>query len=193
MIRSKYQQFSDTDLVKACLKNKRQAQRELYDRFSGKMRGIALRYMKDEDEANDVLQEAFIAVFQQLDKYTDQGNLGGWIHRVTVNAALQQFRKQKTRQTHYDSFGNEQSEQTVNDVLHNLELSALLEKIQALPDGFRMIFNLRAIEGYTHKEIAEMLGISEGTSKSQYARARKQLQTLIVGEETILDKRLHGS
>lgn len=180
-------------MVKACLKNKRQAQRELYDRFSGRMRGVALRYTRDEDEANDVLQEAFIAVFGQLEHYTDQGNLGGWIHRITVNAALQHYRKQQTRNAHYESFGSEQLETSVNDVLKTMDLASLLEKIQGLPDGFRMVFNLRAIEGYTHKEIADMLGISEGTSKSQYARARKQLKEMIVQEELKLDKRLHGS
>lgn len=157
------------------------------------MRGDALRYANNAAEADDILQEAFITVFDQLKNYKDQNKLGGWIHRITVNTALQLYRKQQTRRNHHEEFGLEQEYYTTNESLEILSMEALLAKIQELPNGFRMIFNLRAIEGFTHKEIAEMLEISEGTSKSQYARAKKQLQRMI-NEENELDlKRLHGS
>lgn len=179
--------------MRACLRKKRQAQRELYDRFSYQMRGVALRYSEDSDEANDILQEAFITVFDQLKNYTEQGSLGGWIHRITVNTALQHYRKKQTRNTHHGDFGLEAETFTDNEIFETLSLEALLEKIQRLPEGFRMVFNLRAIEGFSHKEIAEMLGISEGTSKSQYARAKKHLQQTILAERESEQKRIHGS
>ena len=157
------------------------------------MRGVALRYANNADEADDILQEAFIKVFDQLETYKEQSKLGGWIHRITVNTALQLYRKQQTRKTHQEEYGLEQEYFTSNESLENLSMEALLAKIQQLPDGFRIVFNLRAIEGFTHKEIAEMLEISEGTSKSQYARAKKQLQKMINEENELELKRLHGS
>lgn len=157
------------------------------------MKGIALRYAQDEDDANDTVQESFIRIFDQLKNYEDQGNLGGWIHRITVNCALQQYRKQQTRKTHQTSYGLEFNEDSVNESIAMMDLDALLEKIQALPHGFRVVFNLYAIEGYTHKEIGDMLGISDGTSKSQYARAKKQLQEVLLKEELNTNNRRHGS
>ena len=157
------------------------------------MRGVALRYSGDADEANDILQDAFIQVFDQLKNYSEQGNLGGWIYRITVNTALQHHRKKKTRSTHHEDFGLEAETHTDNEIFETLNMEALLEKIQQLPEGFRMVFNLRAIDGFSHKEIAEMLGISEGTSKSQYARAKKHLQETILTERASEQKRIHGS
>lgn len=157
------------------------------------MRGVALRYAADVEQADDILQESFIRVFEQLSQYTDQGNLVGWIYRITVNTALQSYRKQKTMRAYHDDFGTEQESHAVNESIENLQMDALLAKIQELPNGFRIVFNLRAIDGYSHKEIAEMLNISEGTSKSQYARAKKQLQRMILEEQTNEINRLHGS
>ncbi len=175
------------------MRNKRQAQRELYDRFCYKLKGIALRYAPDEDEANDIVQESFIRAFDQLKNYEEQGNLGGWLHRITVNTALQQYRKQQTRKVHTEAAVAEQEGVSVNESIATMEMESLLQKIQSLPHGFRVVFNLYAIEGYTHKEIGEMLGISDGTSKSQYARAKKQLQQMILEEETNTKNRHHGS
>ncbi len=157
------------------------------------MRGVALRYASCEDAADDILQDAFIKVFDQLKNYQDQGNLGGWMYRITVNTALQAYRKQKSRNTHHDNYSQENDGYVSNESLENMKMDDLLRLIQELPEGFRMVFNLRAIEGYAHKEIAEMLEISEGTSKSQYARAKKQLQERILAEENELKTRGYGS
>ncbi|GAB5418975.1 MAG: RNA polymerase sigma factor [Crocinitomicaceae bacterium] len=157
------------------------------------MRGVALRYASCETAADDILQEAFIKVFDQLKNYQDQGNIGGWMYRITVNTALQAFRSQKRRNNHEDSFSKNSEHSVSNQSLENLKMEALLKLIQELPEGYRVIFNLRAIEGYTHREIAEMLEISEGTSKSQYARAKKHLQAQITAEEKELKTRSYGS
>lgn len=157
------------------------------------MRGVALRYASCEEAADDILQDTFIKAFDQLKNYQDQGNLGGWLYRITVNTALQAYRKQKSRNTHEDTYGQESTGFVSNESLENMKLEDLLKLIQELPEGFRMVFNLRAIEGYTHKEIGEMLGINEGTSKSQYARAKKQLQERILAEENELKTRSYGS
>jgi len=131
--------------------------------------------------------------FDQLKNYKDQGNLGGWLYRITVNTSLQAYRSQKSRSTHHDTYSQEYTGYSSNDSLENMNMEALLKLIQELPEGFRMVFNLRAIEGYTHKEIGVMLGINEGTSKSQYARAKKQLQARILTEENELKTRSYGS
>ena len=157
------------------------------------MRGVALRYASCEEAANDILQDAFIKAFDQLKNYTDRGNLGGWLYRITVNTALQAYRSQKSRNTHHDTYGQEYTGYSSNDSLENMNMEDLLKLIQELPEGFRMVFNLRAIEGYSHKEIGVMLEIHEGTSKSQYARAKKQLQARILAEENELKTRSYGS
>lgn len=157
------------------------------------MRGVALRYASSEAIADDILQDAFIKAFDQLKHYQDQGNFGGWLYRITVNMALQAYRKQKSRNTHHESYSKENVGYASNESLENMKMEDLLKLIQALPEGYRMVFNLRAIDGYSHKEIAEMLEISEGTSKSQYARAKKQLQEHILAEENELKTRSYGS
>lgn len=157
------------------------------------MRGVALRYASCEASADDILQDTFIKIFDQLKNYQDNGNIGGWMYRITVNTALQAYRKQKRRNNHEDTFSKENVSHVNNESLENLKMEALLQRIQELPEGYRVIFNLRAIEGYTHREIAEMLEISEGTSKSQYARAKKHLQVQITAEENELKTRSYGS
>lgn len=157
------------------------------------MRGVALRYASCEEVADDILQDTFIKVFDELKNYKDQGNLGGWLYRITVNTALQAYRKQKSRNTHHESYSQQTEGFVSNESIENMQLEALLQLIQELPEGFRIVFNLRAIEGYAHREIAEMLDISEGTSKSQYARAKKQLQERILVQENELKTRNYGS
>lgn len=167
--------------MKACKDNVRQAQHELFMRFSHMMKGICLRYAPNDAEAEDILQESFIRVFRNLDLYAEKGPLGAWIRRITVNTALENYRKNKSIK-HHLSQAFELSD--FNPVAHDgaieqLGLEELLQKIQRLPAGFRTVFNLYAVEGYTHQEIGELLGISDGTSKSQYSRARLLLRTMI--------------
>jgi RNA polymerase sigma-70 factor (ECF subfamily) len=169
--------------VKVCIDNNRQAQQEFYLRFVQMMKGICLRYAANEAEAEDVLQEAFIQAFKKLDTYNGKGALGGWLRRITVNKALEQYRKNKSIRNLKESFAKTDLQTTVDDsVFSQLELEELVLKIQQLPSGYRAVFNLYAIEGYTHVEIGELMGIAVGTSKSQYSRARKMLADMILAE-----------
>ncbi|MDQ6902502.1 MAG: sigma-70 family RNA polymerase sigma factor [Bacteroidota bacterium] len=159
-------------LVADSIKKKPGAQRELYDHFAPAMLGVCFRYTKSIADAEDVLQDGFVKVFKYLDSYKFEGELGGWIRKIMVNTALNYLKTNKKYQ--YDlSF----SEMTLHPVssdnpLVKLQTKELSELIRQLPTGFQTIFNLHAVEGYTHVEIAAMLGISDGTSRSQYARAR---------------------
>jgi RNA polymerase sigma factor (sigma-70 family) len=145
------------------------------------MKGICLRYCQDEAEAEDVLQESFIRVFRNLEQYTEKGPLGAWIRKITVNTALEHYRKNKSVKHHLSQvFEMTDFNPLAGDnAIEQLNLEALLGKIQRLPAGFRTVFNLYAVEGYTHQEIGELLGISDGTSKSQYSRARLLLREMI--------------
>jgi len=163
------------NLIKACIKGDRNAQKDLYDLFAPKMMVVALRYSKSTAEAEDVLQEGFLKVFQNIGMLSDENSLEGWIRKIIVNTSLNQNRskiymfpmKEVEESTSY-------SEAEVN--LSDLGFKDLLKLIQSLPDGCQVIFNMYAIEGYSHKEISESLRISIGTSKSQLARARELLR-----------------
>jgi len=170
------------DLVEACVKGERSAQRQLYDLFSKRMYLVCLRYTKSQMEAEDVLQESFIKVFNNIKGYRGDSRLDYWIKRIVINTALNSQRKKLYMYPMVDveEVKNEFSE---SRALSNFEMEDLLNMIRELPVGCQTIFNLFAIEGYSHKEIAEMLGVSEGTSKSQFARARKLLMDKIAAED----------
>jgi RNA polymerase sigma factor (sigma-70 family) len=147
------------------------------------MKGICLRYSKNEVEAEDLLQESFIKVFENIDQFQFKGPLGAWIRKITVNVALEFCRKNKVMNTHKEEFSIVNNETMTHDnVIEKLALENLLAKIQQLPIGYRTVFNLHAIEGFNHKEIGDLLSISEGTSKSQYSRARFILKSMIEAE-----------
>lgn len=155
------------------------------------VKGVCLRYGKNEAEADDFLQDAFIKTFQKLDQFKGSGALGGWIRRIVVTTALEHIRKQKIV---YSSLTTEMESlvKGSNDdsVFENIDLEILVSKIQKLPAGYRTVFNLYAVEGYSHKEIGEMIDISIGTSKSQYSRARKILIRELEQEEIEVEKKL---
>ena len=155
------------------------AQRELYDRFSPMMKGISMRYASSEMEADDILQESFIKLFKNLANYSDDGKLGAWIRTITVNTAIEFYRKRNIRIQHLNDLALEADLHGSIEPFETIDLETLRQEIQKLPDGFRVIFNLYAVEGFTHKEIGQKLGISTGTSKSQFSRARKLLQKKI--------------
>lgn len=168
--------LSDAQLVKNCVNGKMDSQELLYRRFSSRMFGICLRYAKNRMEAEDIMQEGFIKVFQNLKNFRNAGSLEGWVRRIIVNTAINYYKKNlKYLQTLDidDCINNENISVESND---NISMKTLLNLIQKLPEGYRMVFNLYVMEGYSHKEIAETLGISENTSKSQLSRARKVLQ-----------------
>lgn len=165
----------ENDLIKACLKGERLAHRELYEQFSGKFLAICLRYIKDHDLAQDVLVEGFMKIFDNLAQYKNEGSFEGWMKRIMVTQALLTLRKNKKLRMEVDLDGQNEVID-FNPALFDSGAEDLLQVIAALPLGYRTVFNLYAIEGYSHKEISEMLSISENTSKSQLSRARSMLQ-----------------
>ena len=167
--------MDDHQLVKECLKGKAAAQKELYNLFAGSMLGICYRYTKSIADAEDVLQEGFVKVFKNLQQYKFEGELGGWIRKIMVNTAINYLKKHSRYQTEL-LFTDDQLH-AVGEDHPEVRMSAkeLSELIRQLPTGYQTIFNLHAVEGYTHVEIGGILGIHEGTSRSQYARARALL------------------
>jgi len=160
------------ELVKDCLKGSSVAQKNLYEHFAPAMLGICYRYTKSLTDAEDVLQQAFIKVFNNLARYREEGELGAWIRRILVNTALNYLKQNKRYSSDlcYDEIKlHPVSAENPQVILQAKELADL---IRQLPTGCQTIFNLHAVEGYTHIEIGEMLGIHEGTSRSQYSRAR---------------------
>ncbi len=166
-------------LLRDCLKGKASAQRELYAHFANMMLGLCYRYTKSLADAEDVLQEGFIKVFKNLHQYNGSGELGAWIRKIMVNTAINYLKKGNRYQ--YDLSFVEKGLHPVSNENPELELNAkeLADLIRQLPTGYQTIFNMHAVEGYKHVEIGKILGINEGTSKSQYARARALLITWI--------------
>ena len=171
--------MTDKELVDGCINGNVNAQRQLYAQFSARMMGLCLRYSSCQADAEDVMQEAFIQVFRKIDTYKGKGPLGGWIRRIMINVALQNYRKTKHLRltVEHDEAGVEP--EVAENVFSQLAAQELLKLIQQLPEGYRMVFNLYAVEGYTHPEIAKELNISVGTSKSQFSRSRSLLRKLI--------------
>lgn len=176
----------DEQLVKKCLEKDPLAQKQLFDIYAKKMMGVCIRYSQDQEEAQDVLQMGFIKVFEKLHMYSSEGSLEGWIRKVIVNTALDNIRKNKKFNDNVELDKVDFHLQTYSESgLDSLSAADLLNIIQKMPTGFRTVFNLYAIEGYSHKEIAEQLGISVSTSKSQYSRAKVHLQKIIIEEKII--------
>ncbi len=174
--------MDEKELIEGCKKGKQKAQKLLYDNYSRSMYLICLRFTKNEEDAQDVLQEAFIKVFKYILTFREESALYYWIKRIVINTAINFQRSQFFLHTQLNS--NEvENVPGIEDAVSNYQYEELLKLLQALPDGCRIIFNLYAIEGYKHKEIAEKLGISEGTSKSQYSRARTLLQEMFVEQQ----------
>ena len=163
-------------LVKACIRQERKAQRALYERFSPVMHTVCLRYVRETAEAEDVLLKGFMKVFLNLKNFRSEGSLEGWIRRIIVNEALMYIRQNKNMYLEVDI---EEAKEANSISADHLAEEDLMRLISTLPTGYRTVFNLYAVEGYSHQEIAEMLEISEGTSKSQLSRARQILKQKI--------------
>ncbi|MGK2863457.1 MAG: RNA polymerase sigma factor [Chitinophagaceae bacterium] len=170
--------ISESDLIKGCIEDDRRMQEELYRRFSPRMYAVCLRYAGNAEEAEDILQDGFIKIFNKLSSFRKEGSFEGWIRRVFVNTAIEHFRRKRYLQP-----VTEKEENTLEgnylSVLDNLAERDILALVQQLSPGYRTVFNMYVVEGYTHKEIGEMLGISEGTSKSQLSRAKVILQQMV--------------
>lgn len=172
--------MTEEQLVKECISGNAIAHKKFYDLFAKKMMGVCLRYCSNYDEAQDVLQDGFIKVFSKLPKFVNKGSLEGWVRRIIVNTALDQYRKNKKFQkdVEIDAVGFKLEKEEF--IVETITADYLLKIVQTIPEGYRMVFNLFAIEGYSHKEIASMLGVTESTSKSQYSRAKKMLRKLVI-------------
>lgn len=176
--------MDDLTLVNECAKGNPRAQRVLFDKFAPKMLVVCQRYMPSVEEAEDVLQDGFVKIFQKVSEFKMEGSLEGWVRRIMVNTALDALRKNKKLL----------GDVSVDDVSYKIsfhdtgfeemDVAHLMRMIHALPDGYRVVFNMFAIEGFTHKEIADVLGVSENTSKSQYSRARAFLRNQLEGKKS---------
>ena len=179
----------EDDLITGCRKRDRNAQKQLYETYSSKMYGLCHRYLKDAMEAEDVLVVAFTRVFDKIDQFKGEGSFEGWIRRIVVNEALTCLRRQRSM---YLEAELQQADYQLNyrNLEDHLEAEDLMQLINALPTGYRIVFNMYAIDGYSHKEIADSLGISENTSKSQLSRARTYLQKALKEQEWMADKKI---
>lgn len=174
-------EISDEKLVKGCLKGDALYQKTLFEKFSPRMLGIAQRYTKNSDEAHDILQETFIKVFNNLIKYKHNGSLEGWVRKICVNSSLDYLRKNKNLKFNDDVSELEYKLQsTETNILEELAAEDLMGILSQLPEGYKAVFNLFVIDGFSHKEIAEQLEISVNTSKSQFSRARGLLKKIII-------------
>jgi len=168
--------MSDIEMLEGCQANKEHAQKYLFNRYSRIMTGVCMRYADSYEEAQDIVQDAFIKVFRKINTFSGKGSLEGWIRRIMVNTALDYLRSIKNERFNVAVDDVEFKLKEDQQVVSSLEAEDLLKIIQTLPTGYRTVFNMYAIEGYSHGEIADQLEISENTSKSQYSRARTLLQ-----------------
>lgn len=174
--------MNENDIIKGCLRNDRASQKALYEQYYSKMLGVCLRYCKDRDEAKDVLHEAFLKVFNNLRNYSGSGSFEGWIRRIMVNTSIDNLRRNKHNYLIVSTvYANEKAAAMVDetpddDVLLHIDREEILKAVQELTPAYRTVFNLYVIEEFSHKQIAEMLDISEGTSKSNLSKAKFNLK-----------------
>ena len=167
--------MNEKELLKGCRKKKLRYQKALYEKYAPTMLAVCYRYFSDLDRANDVLQDVFIKVFDNISKFREEGSLEGWIRRITVHTSINEIKKRKKEMIELD--------ESVLDVadpdLHDADTEYIMNLVLELPDNYREIFNLVAIEGYSFAETAELLEITEGNIRVRYHRARKKLQDLL--------------
>ena len=176
--------MQEKELIEGALRGEERASRQLFERYAPLLMGVCQRYCRTQAEAEDVLQDAFIRLFEKLPKYGFQGSFAGWARRLTVNVALKTYQR-KRFQMEQSGLENVNERGGAPTAYASLGEKELLDLVQNLPDGYRIVFNLYAIEGYSHKEIGEMLGIQEASSRSQLLKARKTLQAQIERRQKI--------
>lgn len=183
--------ITEEKLIDGCLKGKSWAQKALYERFSPLMMGICIRYLKDRDDAEDIMVQGFMKVYNNLQKFRREGSFEGWVRRIIVNECLSFIRKNRSMYVETD-IEKAENNPDCSFLEQNLEVEDLMNMIDRLPSGYRTVFNLYAIEGYSHAEIAEQLGINVNTSKSQLSRARNHLQKELMAAEKLLNQKIIG-
>lgn len=162
-------------LISACIQNDRRAQKKFFDIYSPILYPICIRYVKDINDANDVLQLGFMKIFKNLPSYQPSGSFEGWIKRIIINTAIEQLRKKKNH-LDIDEMTGIETPSIQNTAIQDMNAAEIIKLIAFLPEGYRTVFNLFCIDGFSHKEIAEQMGTTESTSKSQLFKARKLLQ-----------------
>lgn len=181
--------LDEIQLAKACTQGNERAQAQLYQIFGKQMMAVCIRYARDRDEAQDLFQDGFVKVFRKINLYDGTGPLGAWIRRTMVNNALDQIRKNKREAKQVDAFKEEylfEHDDQINpfqeDENQIPDREQLMELVAKMPHGYRTVFNMYAVEEYSHKEIADALGITESTSKTQYRKAKAYMRNLIHNE-----------
>ena len=177
-----FKTMDEKQIIKGCLKGDRKSQKTMYEHYYATLFGIALRYSKNKEEAKDILHEAFIKIFSNLSQYSGKGAFEGWLKKIVINTAITQLQKFQKENFHFDI--DEINEAQIQNNLTDFDEDEFtaedaMELMQKLPDKYRIVMNLYAIEQYSHKEIGEMIGIGEGASKSRLLRARKLLVDLL--------------
>ncbi len=175
---------NEYELIRLCVSGDGRSQERLYQLYAKKMFGVCMRYANCPDKAADLLQDGFIKVFQSLPLYKHEGSFEGWIKRIIVNTAIDGYRKNNVlhKASEYDS---NHADSQANEAMSKLHVQDIMNCVQNLSDGYRTVFNLYVVEGFSHAEIADMLGIAVGTSKSQLARAKSILKAMIVAQSAI--------
>lgn len=171
--------MNEQQLIEGCRRGERVAQKELYEMYSRKMMGVCLRYVSDRETARDLLQDGFVKVLTNIDSYSGVGSFEGWMRKIFVNCALEYLRKSDVLREAADLDNTSELVHPDSSAISDLSAAELMKLVQELPVGFRTVFNMFAIEGYSHKEISEMINITESTSRSQFTRARQMLQRRI--------------
>ncbi len=175
-IKNSWLSNDETSLIQACIQGNRAAQQKLFEVYSPKMLGVAFRYANSREEAEDMLQEGFIRIFQKLNTFRFQGSFEGWIRRIIVNTAINHIRKYQNLKYECEIDEAYYIPAASSDAIASMYTREVIQLLHDLPLGYRTVLNLYAIEGYSHREIGEMLGIEESSSRSQYTRAKSLLQ-----------------
>ncbi len=174
----------EEELIRGCIKNERLAQKRLYERYFGKMMGVCMRYSSHREQATEIMNLGFFKVFKTIESFSKRGgNLEAWIYRIMVNTAIDYLRSEM-RHAHSDIEKSVYVEDT-SDVVSEMSAADIMELVNKLTPAYRAVFNLYVVEGYNHGEIAELLGINEGTSKSNLAKARANLQAMIIEQNKV--------
>lgn len=177
--------MTEEAILQGCLQNNAASQRELYSRYSPKMLAVCYRFAHNREDAEDMLQEGFIKVFSQIHTFRNQGAFEGWIRRIVVHTCINHLKKNKRFNESVDLIHANSLQVREESVPSIVQAKQIVESIRLLPMGYRTVLNLYAIEGYSHKEIAEMLDIEESTSRSQYTRAKQMLEDVLVRKKII--------
>ena len=181
---------SDSEIINGCIAGKREAFRLLYDKYAATMLGVCSRYARNNSDAEDILQNGFMRIFDNLHQFKDEGSFEGWMKRIMINTTLGYYRAKSPLYTYTEIENITEHPKTDYNALNILETAELMDMINKLPPRCKVVFNMFVIDGYTHKEIAETLKISEGTSKSQLFDAKKLLKQMIANNLTVAKKRI---